>query len=152
KEVGAAYVKESGCRRFSIAISQKDPNHVLLLEAWDNAAAHDAQLTTDRLALEIYERAMGESLAVRGAQRPRSSHSHHSEWCEGAGVAWQHASEPRAVTENNARHPVVVYPVEAERGVHLWSVVHREEAIALQSPRGHQDEHAKRGIAETEAD
>src|SRR5262249_7429025 len=114
KEVGAAYVKESGCRRFSIAISQKDPNHVLLLEAWDNAAVSDAELTTDRWALEIDERAMGESLAVRGARRPRSSHSHHSEWCEGAGVAWQHASEPRAVTENNARHPVVVYPVEAE--------------------------------------
>jgi autoinducer 2-degrading protein len=48
KELGAAYVKEPGCRQFSIAIAQKDPNHVLLFEAWDNAAAHDAQLTTDR--------------------------------------------------------------------------------------------------------
>jgi autoinducer 2-degrading protein len=48
KELGAAYVKEPGCRQFSIAISQKDPNHVLLFEAWDNAAAHDTQLTTDR--------------------------------------------------------------------------------------------------------
>jgi len=48
KELGAAYVKEPGCRQFSIAIAQKDPNHVLLFEAWDNAAAHDVQLTTDR--------------------------------------------------------------------------------------------------------
>src|SRR6266567_1256434 len=39
---------QRGCCQFSIAISQKDPNHVLLFEAWDNAAAHDAQLTTDR--------------------------------------------------------------------------------------------------------
>ena len=47
KELGAAYVKEPGCRQFSIAISQKDPNHVVLFEAWDNAAALDAYFTTD---------------------------------------------------------------------------------------------------------
>jgi hypothetical protein len=38
KELGAAAVKEPGCRQLSIAVSQKDPNHVLLFEAWDNAA------------------------------------------------------------------------------------------------------------------
>jgi (4S)-4-hydroxy-5-phosphonooxypentane-2,3-dione isomerase len=48
KELGAAAVKELGCRQFSITISQKDPNHVLLFEAWDNAAAVDAQFATDR--------------------------------------------------------------------------------------------------------
>src|SRR5262249_47823763 len=47
KELGAAAVKEPGCRQLSIAVSQKDPNHVLLFEAWDNAAAFDAFLATD---------------------------------------------------------------------------------------------------------
>ncbi len=48
KELGAATVNEAGCRQFSIAISQKDPNHVVLFEAWDNVAALDAYFTTDR--------------------------------------------------------------------------------------------------------
>jgi len=48
KELGAASVKEPGFRQLSIAISQNDPNHVLLFEAWDNAAALDAFLATDR--------------------------------------------------------------------------------------------------------
>ena len=42
KELGAAAVKEPGCRQLSIAVSQKDANHVLLFEVWDNAAALDA--------------------------------------------------------------------------------------------------------------
>jgi (4S)-4-hydroxy-5-phosphonooxypentane-2,3-dione isomerase len=48
KELGAWAAKELGCRQFSIAISQKDPNHVLLFEVWDSAAAVDAQFATDR--------------------------------------------------------------------------------------------------------
>ena len=32
KELGAAAVKEPGCRQLSIAVSQKDANHVLLFE------------------------------------------------------------------------------------------------------------------------
>ena len=48
KELGAAAVKEPGCRQLSIAVSQKDANHVLLFEVWDNAAAVDAQFATDR--------------------------------------------------------------------------------------------------------
>jgi quinol monooxygenase YgiN len=47
KELGAAAVKEPGCRQLSIAVSQKDANHVLLFEAWDNAAALDAFFATD---------------------------------------------------------------------------------------------------------
>ena len=39
KENAAAAVKEPGCRAFDILVSQKDPNHVLLVEAYDNAAA-----------------------------------------------------------------------------------------------------------------
>src|SRR5262245_65528503 len=48
KELGAAAVNELGCRQFSIAVSQKDPNHVLLFEVWDSAAAVDAQFATAR--------------------------------------------------------------------------------------------------------
>ena len=48
KELGAAAVNELGCRQFSIVISQKDPNHVLLFEVWDSAGAVDAQFATDR--------------------------------------------------------------------------------------------------------
>ena len=32
KELGAAAVKEPACRELNIAVSQKDPNHVLLFE------------------------------------------------------------------------------------------------------------------------
>src|SRR5881392_3161912 len=41
-------INELGCRQFSIVISQKDPNHVLLFEVWDSAGAVDAQFATDR--------------------------------------------------------------------------------------------------------
>jgi len=47
KELGAAAVKEPGCRQLSVALSQKDANHVLLFEAWDNAAALEAFFATD---------------------------------------------------------------------------------------------------------
>jgi len=47
KALGAAAVKEPGCRQLSIAVSQKDANHVLLFEVWDNAAALDAFFATD---------------------------------------------------------------------------------------------------------
>ena len=47
KENGAACVKEPGCREFNAAVSQKDPNHVLLFEVYDNAAALAAHRATD---------------------------------------------------------------------------------------------------------
>jgi (4S)-4-hydroxy-5-phosphonooxypentane-2,3-dione isomerase len=47
KENAAASVKEPGCRVFDIAVSSKDPHHVLLFEVYDNAAALDAHRTTD---------------------------------------------------------------------------------------------------------
>ena len=47
KENAAASVKEPGCREFNIIVSSKDPNHVLLFEVYDNAAALDAHRTTD---------------------------------------------------------------------------------------------------------
>ena len=42
KENGAASVKEPGCREFDIAVSQKDPNHVLIVEVYNDAAAAQA--------------------------------------------------------------------------------------------------------------
>src|SRR5437588_12064879 len=47
KELGAASVKESGFRQLIITTSQKDPNHVLLFELLDTAAADTADVATD---------------------------------------------------------------------------------------------------------
>ena len=41
-------MNEPGCRQLSIAVSQKDPNHVLLFEAWDTAKSLEGFLATDR--------------------------------------------------------------------------------------------------------
>jgi autoinducer 2-degrading protein len=47
REVGAASIKtEPGCSEFDIAVSQKDPNHLLIFEVYDNAAAFEAHLKT----------------------------------------------------------------------------------------------------------
>src|SRR5262245_49578500 len=63
KELGAAAAKEPGCRQLSIAVSQKDPNHVLLFEAWDNAAAFNAFLATD--LFKKYQATVGNMIAKR---------------------------------------------------------------------------------------
>jgi len=47
KENGAASVHEPGCREFNIAVSQKDPNHVLIVEVYDDAAAAQSHRETD---------------------------------------------------------------------------------------------------------
>jgi len=46
-ENGAASVKEPGCREFDVAVSQTDPNHVFILEVYDNEEALKAHVTTD---------------------------------------------------------------------------------------------------------
>jgi autoinducer 2-degrading protein len=56
KELAAAAVNEPGYRQLSIAVSQKDANHVLLFESWDNKAALDAFLASDRLARASLQR------------------------------------------------------------------------------------------------
>jgi autoinducer 2-degrading protein len=63
KDLGAAAVKEPGCRQLSIAVSQKDPNHVLLFEAWDSAAAFDAFLATN--FFKNYQATIGNMIAKR---------------------------------------------------------------------------------------
>jgi autoinducer 2-degrading protein len=47
KENGAASVKEPGCHEFDITVAQKDPNHVLIVEVYDDAAAAAAHRETD---------------------------------------------------------------------------------------------------------
>ncbi len=47
KENGAASVKEPGCRELDISVSQKDPNHVFIFEAYENAAAAEAHTATE---------------------------------------------------------------------------------------------------------
>ena len=63
KELAAASVKEAGFRQQYITISQNDPNHVLLFEAWDNAAAHAAHVATDRF--KKYQATTGNMIAKR---------------------------------------------------------------------------------------
>jgi autoinducer 2-degrading protein len=47
KENGAATVKEPGCHEFNVLVSQKDPNHVLIFEVYNDAAAALAHRETD---------------------------------------------------------------------------------------------------------
>jgi (4S)-4-hydroxy-5-phosphonooxypentane-2,3-dione isomerase len=47
KENGAASVKEPGCREFDVMVSQKDPNHVFILEVYDNADAAQTHRETE---------------------------------------------------------------------------------------------------------
>jgi (4S)-4-hydroxy-5-phosphonooxypentane-2,3-dione isomerase len=70
KENAAATVKEPGCRAFNILVSQKDPNHVLLFEAYDNAAAVEAHRETEHF--KKYAGIIKEMIAKREA-RPFSS-------------------------------------------------------------------------------
>jgi len=48
KANAALSVQEPGVRESDIAVSQKDPNHVLVYSVYDNSAAHDAHVTTGR--------------------------------------------------------------------------------------------------------
>ena len=66
KEFAAASVKEAGFRQQYIMISQNDPNHVLLFEAWDNAAAHAAHVATDRF--KKYQATTGNMIAKRNVR------------------------------------------------------------------------------------
>jgi (4S)-4-hydroxy-5-phosphonooxypentane-2,3-dione isomerase len=47
KENGAASVKEPGCHEFNVSVSQKDPNHVLIYEVYNDAAAAEAHTATE---------------------------------------------------------------------------------------------------------
>jgi (4S)-4-hydroxy-5-phosphonooxypentane-2,3-dione isomerase len=63
KENGAASVQEPGCRAFNIAVSQKDANHVLLYEVYDNDAAVEAHRATDHF--KKYQATVAKMVAKR---------------------------------------------------------------------------------------
>lgn len=48
KVEAAGAVQDPGVREFNIATSTSTPYHVLFFEVYDNAAAHDAEMATDR--------------------------------------------------------------------------------------------------------
>jgi (4S)-4-hydroxy-5-phosphonooxypentane-2,3-dione isomerase len=66
KELGAVTVKEAGFRQVTITVSKDDPNHVLLFEVWDNAAAHAAHVKTD--PFKKYQTATGNMIAKRNVR------------------------------------------------------------------------------------
>src|SRR5687768_9334822 len=59
-------------------------------------------------------------------------------------------AELRAVPEQHVGHRRLVDPVHAGVRIELARVVAREEAVALQATRRHEDEDAEGGVAETE--
>jgi quinol monooxygenase YgiN len=63
KELGAASVKEPGFRQLFITTSQKDRNHILLFELWDDAAAHAAHVKADHF--KKYQETTGNMIAKR---------------------------------------------------------------------------------------
>jgi quinol monooxygenase YgiN len=70
KENGAASVKEPGCREFDIAVSHKDPNHVFVLEVYEDAAAAQAHRDTEHF--KKYAAATKDMIAKR-EMRPLAS-------------------------------------------------------------------------------
>jgi len=70
KENGAATVKEPGCHEFNILVSQKDPNHVLIFEVYNDAAAAQAHRETEHF--KKYAATIKDMIAKRDA-RPFSS-------------------------------------------------------------------------------
>jgi quinol monooxygenase YgiN len=67
KENGASAVKEPGCREFNIIVSQKDPNHIMLFEVYDNAAALDVHRATDHF--KKYQATTKDMVAKRDARQ-----------------------------------------------------------------------------------
>jgi quinol monooxygenase YgiN len=63
KENGAAAVNEPGCREFNIMVLANDPNHVSLLEVYDNESAYQAHRTTDHF--KKYQAATANMVAKR---------------------------------------------------------------------------------------
>jgi (4S)-4-hydroxy-5-phosphonooxypentane-2,3-dione isomerase len=63
KDNGATAVKEPGCHEFNIAASQKDPNHIVLFEIWENAAVLDAHRASDHF--KAYQSATKDMVSKR---------------------------------------------------------------------------------------
>lgn len=66
-ENGAASVQEPGCREFDVTVSQTDPNHVFILEVYDNEDALKSHVTTDHF--KKYKAATAGMTSKRQEQR-----------------------------------------------------------------------------------
>jgi quinol monooxygenase YgiN len=49
-DASQSVAKEPGCHQFDVTVDQADPNHVVLYEVYESAAAFDAHLQTPHLA------------------------------------------------------------------------------------------------------
>ena len=66
KENGANAVKEPGCKMFNITVSATEPNHVLLFEVYNDAAALDTHRGTDHF--KKYQAATANMVAKRNVR------------------------------------------------------------------------------------
>ena len=55
------------------------------------------------------------------------------------------------VPNDNVGEAVVLHPLNSERTVNLWPEIDREEPVAVQPTRGHQDEDSEGGVTEPKA-
>src|ERR1700722_3157101 len=70
KVEAAGAVQDPGVREFNIATSTSTPYHILFFEVYDNAAAHDAEMATDRY--KTYESST-KSMIKKSTATPYSS-------------------------------------------------------------------------------
>jgi autoinducer 2-degrading protein len=70
RENGTATVREPGCHEFNILVSQKDSNHVLIFEVYNDAAAAAAHRETEHF--KKYAAAI-KDMIVKREVRPFSS-------------------------------------------------------------------------------
>ena len=70
KVEAAGAVQDPGVREFNIATAKSTKNHVLLFEVYDNAAALEAEMATDRY--KVYQ-AKTKPMIVKSTVTPYSS-------------------------------------------------------------------------------
>ena len=66
-DASASVANEPGCRQFDVTRSNDQPNHVLLYEVYDSAAAFDAHLETPHL--KVFRDQIEPMVASRQARR-----------------------------------------------------------------------------------
>ena len=70
RENAAASMKEPGCQQYNIIASANNPNHVVLIEIYDNESAIQSHRTTDHF--KKYQATTGSMVAKRDV-RPMTS-------------------------------------------------------------------------------
>ena len=87
----------------------------------------------------------------RDKSRPYIDPSGFRFWPGSEGIlhAVEHGLQGGEMAQQDGGHVVLHYPIEAGLRVDFGIVIGREEAITIQAARGHEDEDAEGGIAET---